>query len=309
MTRQLRRWLAVNAVASVAVVAGALPATPAFAATYQAAPMTKCAGTNASGNTTTVTFIGGGKETLAINTCISRDAVTHLYSFWVSLTWTDSDNNRGSLPYDAFKIHVVEQNTNITTLSKDCDVLSVMNAAGTSGSTSCKISNIKLEGNSGFNEMQMTADGYVQWNLNRDGLGWLPVHNLYGSPSFVANEFTDHKDTNTGCVLAIEKPKKYSDGRVYYRAASACPISVPLSYIVILTVELAINGHITYATYGHCSDKTLPFSVSFCSIEGSQPDPSGSQSYQTAVDQSRIDTATGGFFWVMPQDSTVAVVY
>jgi hypothetical protein len=92
-------------VLALAVATIGLAGSPAFAdnhTTYNPVPMTKCSGTNAPGNTTTITLPNGGEITVLVDNCVSRDAVTHLYSFWSTLSWTDTDNDRGSTPFNSF---------------------------------------------------------------------------------------------------------------------------------------------------------------------------------------------------------------
>jgi hypothetical protein len=90
---------------------------------------------------------------------------------------------------------------------------------------------------------------------------------------------------------------------VYCRAAVACPTSTPSTDLVIMSVQLVQNNAVILAVNGTCGGARA-VTVYFCSVEGTYADPSGSQSYQTVVDNSRVITELGASVWTIPETKT-----
>ena len=307
----MRRMRILAILAALAGLAVALTDSPAYAdehTTYNPVPMTKCSGTNAPGNTTTVTLPNGGEITVSVNNCISRDAVTHMYTFFSSLSWTDTDNDRGSTPFASFLLHTEARNTSPVVFSyNNCSITAFMN--GSPGSTKCSLGPYKFEGNSGFDSIDLFDAAYIQWDFAHDTTGSKPPHSTSWSPDYVANEFTDMKDATSGCIASVEKPKKYSDGRVYYRAAGACPHDFGAENIVAVSIDLSKDNSPVGPLNKTCTGDPDPLSTVYaCVLEGSYADPSGTQSYQTVLYSVQALTPIKRV-WVSPSARSATVSY
>lgn len=286
----VRAMLAALGVAAAVILSG----TAASATVYSDVDhtMDKCSGTDSGvpANSMLIYFPNGGNENVYVNTCIGYHMITGAYKFFITVTWSDSDNNRPSVPYDHFKIHLQEQDSDTDIGTKDCDITSQMNASGTSGSATCVVNPVY------YLPSALTTDGWVQWDINNDGVGYQPQHNVTGSPNYAANEFKHYVEEGSGCTIVTEKPKKYHDGYVYFRGGVACPNngmtfdahgSVEAYQAASTTGTATRENHAEY----DCYQSGSPWYA--CVAETKVLDPSGTQYWKTLM-EGNVGGWTGG---------------
>jgi hypothetical protein len=112
--------------------------------------------------------------------CLVRDATAGTLLGYVVVTWSpgtgsDDSSDTTTSRFDGFKIHTQLQREDVTRNEAACDVTADLNAAMT-GSKSCAYQISSPAAGA------WTADGYVQWNEDNDGLYWLGPWYAKGSP-------------------------------------------------------------------------------------------------------------------------------
>lgn len=291
--RQRRLWL--GAVAFVlGLVAIVVPSSASYAnasPNYNDVWFNKCAGVTRPGNTDTLVLPNGGQFTLQMDTCIQWNMIDQRYEFAINVTWSETDGQRPAVPFDGMKIHVVSQDNNITQASKDCDITAKVNV-GNSGTTNCVLGPLNY-GDLGV--FTLTADGYVQWDINNDGKGWQTAHQLYGSPSYKQDEFQRSTFTFAGgftCIDALAKPKYNSlTGRVYSRGAVACEYGADYGEGFELNIaDLTTNAQAD-KSWGCVGGGLPPKSPYECITEVSLPYGSSGDHWASGI---TIDTYAGG---------------
>jgi hypothetical protein len=116
-------------------------------------------------------------------TCVKYEAVaggTGHYTAWVTLHWepgkdSDDSSDMTQTRFDGFRVHTQIQQNQLTKKEVYCYLDDNINAAYT-GTQSCQTSFDVAKGE------HWTADGFMNWNLDGDGLYWLNPWYAGGTP-------------------------------------------------------------------------------------------------------------------------------
>jgi len=114
-------------------------------------------------------------------TCIRYETAIGGYRAWVTLHWEpgrDSDDSSDTTlkRFDGFLVHTQVQHDQLTQREVHCYLDNNINASYT-GSVSCQTTITTAKGE------QWTADGFVNWNEDGDGLYWLNPWYVDGTPA------------------------------------------------------------------------------------------------------------------------------
>ncbi len=216
MNRKIR-IAALSAITAATVLIPMSLSAAAFASPVQTSSLL-CQDQTGAGNSPSVTFPNGGDMGFYVSTCIAYSSTLDEYNSEIIIDWHDADNNRPAVPFDALTAHVETQDFDDPNHTNDCDFTSAMNnATGTSGEFVCQTG--YYTGHvSGY---YMTSDGYIDWNINNDGLGNMPNNQLTGSPVFYdAHGLIRHNVAVTAAAEASNNTRNFeyrgSDNCTYY---------------------------------------------------------------------------------------------
>ncbi|MDI1460608.1 CHAP domain-containing protein [Catellatospora sp. KI3] len=175
-----RRVLGAAGAVAVALLASAAVSGTAQAQEPPTDPYQICNDYTHAGNSPGVGFPNGGDMDLDVKTCItSMGNGTFKSQIWVD--WQDGDLDKPTHPFDGFKIVVRLENHDDPLTTKTCDVTAAINAGtGKSGYVFCDIGAYDAPDWSYY----LSVDGYIQWDIDNDGLGYKAANQLTGSPVF-----------------------------------------------------------------------------------------------------------------------------